>query len=72
MNGEVNIFITDESRENAFMSLHKTVVSILVGQPYNTDFGSQPTHKEQIVKFLQGILIYFYLFMSCYFLLWVS
>ena len=47
MNGEVNIFITDESRENAFMSLHKTVVSIhLVGQPYNTHFGSQPTHKK--------------------------
>lgn len=46
MNGEVNIFITDESRENAFMSLHKTVSIHLVGQPYNTDLESQPTHKE--------------------------
>lgn len=32
MNGEVNIFIRDESRVNVFMSLHKTVFGIyLVG-----------------------------------------
>ena len=32
MNGEVNIFITDESRVNVFMSLYKTVFGIhLVG-----------------------------------------
>lgn len=32
MNGEVNIFITDESTVNVFMNLHKTVFGIyLVG-----------------------------------------
>ena len=42
-----HFFITDESRESAVMNLHKTVVSIhLIGQPYNTDLESQPTHKE--------------------------
>lgn len=35
MNGKVNIFITDESRVNVFMSLRKTVFGIhLVGQAY--------------------------------------